>query len=208
MFDGSVVVGVAANARVTSITQALPVAFTPLRRSSVVFVTFRTSAEAEARVRQVLDAFDPRLTLRVTPASAEVMDQLDNSIIGASVAGGVGLLTLLLAMVGVFGVCAFIVEERRREIGIRLALGARRVDVRRTIVRAARWPLLGGLGCGLALAVIAGFLLRSFLLGVSPIDPASYAIVGALLLAAGMAATWLPMRRAVRVDPAITLRCD
>ena len=207
-FDGSTVVGIAANARVASITQSLPLAFRPLRRSGGLFVTFRVDAEAEARVRQVLGAFDPRLTLRVTPASDEVRGQLDNSIIGASVAGGVGLLTLLLAIVGVFGVCAFIVEERRREIGIRLALGARRLDVRRTIVRAARWPLVGGLGCGLALAVLAGFLLRSFLLGVSPVDPASYAIVFALLFAAGVAATWLPMRRATRVDPAITLRHD
>ena len=207
-FDGSTVVGIAANARVASITQSVPLAFKPLRRSGGLFVTFRTDPGAEARLRQALGDFDPRLTLRVTPAAAEVRGQLDNSIIGASVAGGVGLLTLLLAMVGVFGVCAFIVEERRREIGIRLALGARRFDVRRTIVRAARWPLAGGLACGVILALLAGFLLRSFLLGVSPVDPASYAIVFALLLAAGAGATWLPMRRATRVDPAITLRHD
>lgn len=207
-FDGSTVVGIASNARVASIVQTLPIAFKPLRRSGGLFVTFRADKAAEARIRQAIAAFDPRLMLRVTPAAAEVRSQLDNSIIGATVAGGVGVLTLVLAMVGVFGVCAFIVEERRREIGIRLALGASSLDIRRGIVRAARWPLAGGLGSGLALAILAGSLLKSFLLEVSPIDPASYTLVLSLLLMAGAIATWFPMRRAARVDPAITLRHD
>ena len=114
----------------------------------------------------------------------------------------------MLLVVGVFGVAAFIVEERRREIGIRMALGARRSDIRRTLVRAARWPLVGGMMAGLGLSVFGGFLLRSFLIDVSPIDPISYALVFALMVGSATLATWLPMRRAMRVDPAVTLRSE
>jgi predicted permease len=203
-----VVVGVAADARLIEVTRTWPLIFKPLKSATTFFVTVRTGTTAEQAVRQVVTGFDPRLTVRVAPVSDEVMDDLDNAIMGASVAGGLGTIALVLLVIGVFGVAAFIVEERRREIGIRLALGARRVDIRRALVNATRWPLAGGMLAGLGLSLLGGFLLRSFLIDVSPVDPISYLLVCGLMAGAGTVATWLPMRRAVRVDPAVTLRAE
>lgn len=202
------VVGVAADARLIEVTRTWPLMFRPLNTATTFFVTVRTGTTAEQAVRKVVNDFDTRLTVRMAPVSGEVMDDLDNAIIGASVAGGLGTIALVLSIIGVFGVAAFVVEERRREIGIRLALGARRVDIRRTLVGAARWPLAGGMLAGLGLSLLGGFLLRSFLLDISPIDPLSYVLVCGLMAAAAAIATWLPMRRAVRVDPAVTLRAE
>jgi putative ABC transport system permease protein len=206
--DSDVVVGVAGDSRLVDIARTLPLVFRPLNKPPALFVTVRAGSAAEQAFRQVLADFDSRLTVKMEPVSDRVIGDLDNAIIGASVAGGLGLLALVLLVVGVFGVAAFIVEERRREIGIRMALGARRIDIRRTLVGAARWPLAGGLAAGLGMSMLGGFLLRSFLIDVSPVDPASYALVCGLMLISATVATWLPMRRAVRVDPAVTLRSE
>jgi ABC-type antimicrobial peptide transport system permease subunit len=194
--------------RASLVTPTTPLLFRPLNQPSTFFVTFRESAGTRQVLEQVIHAFDPRLTLTTESVSAQVLDALDNSIFGASVASGLGMLAMWLSIVGVFGVTAFTVEERRRELGIRLALGARRMDIRHTLIGAARWPLAGGLVTGLGLSVLGGFLLRSFLIEVSPLDPASYALVAGLMMCAAGLATWLPMRRAVRVDPAVTLRAE
>jgi predicted permease len=203
-----VVVGVAADARLMEVTRTWPMLFRPLGTATTFFVTVRPGTSAEQTVRQVINDFDPRLTVRLAPMSDQVWKGLDNAIMGASVAGGLGTIALVLLVIGVFGVAAFIVEERRREIGVRLALGATRVDIRRTLIGAARWPLAGGLAAGLGLSLLGGFLLRSFLLDVSPIDPISYLLVCVLMVVSAAVATWLPMRRAVRVDPAVTLRAE
>jgi putative ABC transport system permease protein len=126
--------------------------------------------------------------------------------VGASIASGLGFIALLLASLGVFGVFAYIVEERRRDIGVRLALGANRAQVRRSIIAATRWPVMGGLAVGLGLALVGGFVLRSNLYGLSVLDPLSYLAVIAILGFAAIAATFIPLRRALRVDPAVTLR--
>jgi len=203
-----IVVGVAADARLLEVTRTWPLLFRPLHSATTFFVSVRTGTTAEQAVRQVVNAFDPRVTVRMVPVKDAVMDQLDNAIMGASVAGGLGTIALVFSVIGVFGVAAFIVEERRREIGIRLALGARRVDIRRALVGAARWPLAGGMAAGIGLSLLGGFLLRSFLLDISPIDPVSYILVCCLMVAAAAIATWLPMRRATSVDPAVTLRAE
>jgi len=127
---------------------------------------------------------------------------------GAITAGGLGAVALLLAMVGVYGVFSYLVEERRREIGIRLALGASRLDIRRTVFRATRWALVGGLAGGLVLSAIAGLALQGFLFGLSPADPLSYVALAAILAATALLATLAPIRRASRVDPATTLRAS
>jgi hypothetical protein len=203
-----VVVGVASDARVANLTLTVPLLFQPLQQPTTFFVMFRAGSSAERVLRRVISDFDPRLTVRTARVSDQIVDNLDSAIMGASVAGGLGVLALLLSIVGVFGVAAFIVEERRREIGVRLALGAARGDIRRALARAARGPLAGGLAAGLGLSVLGGFFLRSFLLDISPLDPLSYVVVAMLMLTAASVATWLPMRRAVRVDPATTLRAD
>jgi ABC-type antimicrobial peptide transport system permease subunit len=131
-----------------------------------------------------------------------------NSFFGASIASGLAVVSLLLASLGVFGVFAYVVEERRREIGVRLALGARRTHIRRSLVAATRWPLIGGLTAGLGLAICGGFLLRSNLFGLSILDPLSYLAAAGILGATAIAAVFVPLRRAWRVDPAVTLRAE
>jgi ABC-type antimicrobial peptide transport system permease subunit len=121
--------------------------------------------------------------------------------------GGLGD-RLILAIIGVFGVFSYLVEERRREIGIRLALGASRRQVGGALLRAVRLPVVMGLMAGLTLSAIAGMALRSLLFGLSPADPISYGLVAIVLTVAALVATAVPVRRALRIDPAATLKAD
>ena len=129
-------------------------------------------------------------------------------IIGSRIAWVLGLLALMLAMLGAFGVFASMVEERRREIGVRMALGARDSQVVRLILHRAAWPVLAGLAAGMALSLIVTPLLRRSLYGMSPFDPIAYLQIAGILLATSLVATWIPAARATRVEPAITLRGD
>jgi putative ABC transport system permease protein len=117
-------------------------------------------------------------------------------------------LAALLAVVGIYGVMAFAVSERRREIGVRLALGARAGSVLAAVLREGAILAAIGVGLGLAGAFAATRLLESALFGVSPLDPATYAATAALLAAAVLVACWVPARRAARVDPLVALRED
>jgi hypothetical protein len=138
----------------------------------------------------------------------DVHEFLEWSRFGAAVAWGIGLLGLLLASVGVFGVFAYAVEERRREIGIRLALGAAGAQIVRTLVATSGRAMLGGLGVGVLLSLACGPMLGSYLFGLSPLDPFAYAFVLMLLVTAAGLATLVPALRACRVAPAITLRAE
>ncbi len=113
---------------------------------------------------------------------------------------------VVLAAVGVYGVLAFIVAQRTREIGVRLAMGAAPQDVVRLIVREGAVLALAGLIAGFAGALAAGRTLATMLFGVTPQDPATFAGVAIALTAAALAASYLPARRAARVDPMEALR--
>ena len=117
-------------------------------------------------------------------------------------------MALLLAIVGVFGVFSYLVEERRYEIGIRLALGASPAEIGAALFRASRGAVAGGLVAGLTLSAIAGMSLRRFLFGLSPADPVSYFVVSLVLGTAAIIATAVPIARALRVDPAVTLKAE
>src|SRR5262249_20147355 len=125
--------------------------------------------------------------------------------IGASVVGSFGLLALLLAAIGIYGVMAFAVSQRTREIGIRMALGAQGADVLRLILKQGITLLLIGLGLGLAGALLLTRLLSSVLYGVSATDAVTFVSVTALLCLVVLLACWLPARRATKVDPMIAL---
>jgi ABC-type antimicrobial peptide transport system permease subunit len=137
-----------------------------------------------------------------------VADALYAARVGSWVAWGIGAVGLLLASIGAFGVFAYAVEERRREIGIRMAMGAQAAQVIRLVLRTTQSSVLMGLGAGVVLTAVAAPLLRSYLYGLSPFDPVAYLQVSGLLLAAALMATWIPARRATRINPAITLRAD
>jgi ABC-type antimicrobial peptide transport system permease subunit len=153
-------------------------------------------------------AINPAAIITVRPLRENVRTYLEESRTGATLAWAIGLLGLVLATVGVFGVFAYAVEERRREIGVRLALGAARQQIIRMLVSSSGRAMILGLGAGLILSLGCGPLLRAYLFGLSPLDPIAYAVVTLLLAIAAGLATVVPARRACRVDPAVTLRED
>jgi ABC-type antimicrobial peptide transport system permease subunit len=117
-----------------------------------------------------------------------------------------GVTGLLLAALGIGSVVSYTVAQRRRELGIRLALGARPTGVRNLVLGGSMGTVLLGIGAGLGASVVLTRFLRSLLYGVAPADPATLAAVAGLLGAVALAAAWLPARRAVRIDPIETLR--
>jgi predicted permease len=119
-----------------------------------------------------------------------------------------GLIALVLAGVGIYGVIAQLVAERTREIGIRMALGGDQQAVQRLVVRQGIMPAALGIGVGLLLAPALTLLVRGMLVGVSPLDPLTFGAVAVLLLVVAVAACWLPARRAARVDPMVALRTE
>jgi ABC-type antimicrobial peptide transport system permease subunit len=123
-------------------------------------------------------------------------------------ASAIGVFALGLATVGLLGVCSYVVRQRTREIGIRIALGAGARDVIRLVLAGSSRAAVAGLGVGVLGAAAASQLLRSSMYGLSPVDPIAYGAVLLLLVGAALCASYLPLRRAVRVDPARALRYD
>ncbi len=115
---------------------------------------------------------------------------------------------MLLAAVGIYGVIAYSVTQRTHEIGIRMALGARRGDVMRLVVRNALVLVAVGVAAGAAGALLLTRLMSGLLFDVRPSDPLTFAVVSGILIAVALAASVLPGLRATRVDPVIALRCD
>jgi hypothetical protein len=128
--------------------------------------------------------------------------------IAATLLTALGIAALLLAALGIYGVVANSVNQRTREIGVRMALGARRVDVMRLFVRQGLY--LAGLGAGVGAVgtLAAAPVLSSLLIGVTAGDPLSYLAVTALLAGVALLACWLPARRAAKVDPLVALRYE
>ena len=115
---------------------------------------------------------------------------------------------LLLAMVGLYGVMAYITSQRTHEIGIRMALGAQRVDMLRMIFRQSFMLVLSGVAVGVAASIGLTRLLRTMLYGVQATDVVTYGSVIGLLIAAAALASYIPARRAMRVDPMVALRYE
>lgn len=166
---------------------------------------------AADRLTSLVNRLDPQAIVYAKSLSERIASRLGDEQMGAQAAWAGGLLALALATFGVFGVFAFVVEERRSEIGIRVALGAQRRDVLRALVRPARIAVLGGLTLGLVLSLMVGPILEGMgirLFGVSPFDPIAFGTVGVILGAAALIATFVPVRRALAVDPAVILKED
>jgi ABC-type antimicrobial peptide transport system permease subunit len=122
--------------------------------------------------------------------------------------GSFGALAVVLAAIGLYGVLAHTVAQRSREIGIRMALGARTQDVLVLVLRQGMTLVLIGIAVGLAGALALARLLSGLLFGITPTDPVTFTVVPLLLGAVALAACWLPARRATKVDPMEALRCE
>lgn len=137
-----------------------------------------------------------------------VEDNLKTKRIAMQIASAFGWVALALSTAGIYGVLAYLVGQRTREIGIRLALGATRGNVYRLVLRQGFFMLAGGLFVGWLAALVTGRWIQSFLFGTSSRDPGTYVLAGALILLAGSAAMFFPAYRAATVDPMVALRCE
>jgi predicted permease len=176
------------------------------------FVLVRTAGEPAnwlAPLRSAMREIDPELALdRVRPMQAAVDETTARPRFLASLLGGFSIVAALLALVGVYGVIAYAVRQREREIAVRLAIGADPAQVTRLFVRQGSVILLSGLALGLIGVVAAGRVIESQLFGVTPRDPIALGGAIAAFALAGLVAIWWPSRRAGATDPAAALRSE
>ena len=123
-------------------------------------------------------------------------------------AAAFGLGALMLAVIGIYGVVAYNVAQRRGELGLRMALGADGSALVSLMMKRGLWPVFAGLGAGLTLSVALGGFVRGLLFGVTVGDPLNMAVVVLILAVTAVVACWVPASQAARMDPAIVLRCE
>jgi putative ABC transport system permease protein len=161
----------------------------------------------EPQIRHEIQSIDPGLPVFGVASMNEVLDRsLASRRFSADLVGGFAALAVLLAAIGIYGLLAYLVGQRSREIGIRMALGARREDILRMFLR--KGVALAGVGvvAGLVFSASTASVMASLLYGVRPHDPAVFLIVPLLLFAVAVLASYLPARRATEVDPISAFR--
>lgn len=213
--DWVTIVGVVADIKQDGMDEPVqPEVYVPLTQEMQNPLTFVVRSRADvdsvmALARTEVRAVDKDLALTdVTTLDGLVRRSVDDQRFRTWLLGSFAGLALLLAALGIYGVLAYFVTERVRELGIRLALGASPAQVWRMVVRQGMRPVLWGSAAGLAVAYAAAGLMTSLLFGVAPLDLATYATtVGALALVGAIACA-MPAFRAVRVDPLVALRQD
>jgi hypothetical protein len=187
--------------------------FAALQNSSEIHsLELRTavSPSAIARdIRRVVRDVDPRLRIVEAATLDHLIDQmLAREVLVADLAGFFAALTLLLVVVGVYGTVAYSVARRMKEIGIRIALGARQANITGIALRHLAWAILAGLTIGTSIAIAAGRVLAFLLFGLSGTDVGTIAGAGLIMCLPAFLAAYLPVRRAWRLDATNALRLD
>ncbi len=206
------VVGIARDGKYQMLTEApLPYVYRPfLQDYEEMTLHVRLARDADAflpLLRSEIRAVDGELPiLRLASMRSEMAFATFPQRVAATLLGACAGLALLLAAVGLYGVVAYAVSQRTREIGIRMALGASRHAVVRMVLRGSMKVVAIGLAIGLALALAAGRAIESFLGDVSSADPIALVAGPLVLIACALVASWLPARRAARIDPMKALR--
>jgi putative ABC transport system permease protein len=213
--DWTTIVGVVGDVKESGLDDDdAPAMYVPYRQepSREMYLALRTDADPTAlvsAVRRAVDDLDPELAL----SQVETMEDLMVSSTGRSrywmtLLGAFAAVALLLAAVGVYGVTAYAVSRRTREIGIRVALGAGRRDIVRLVIRQGMLPSVVGIVLGLVASLALTRFVSSLLYGVSGTDPATFVAVVVLLTGVALVACYVPARRALRVDPLVALRYE
>ncbi|HVR28334.1 MAG TPA: FtsX-like permease family protein, partial [Thermoanaerobaculia bacterium] len=209
------VVGIARDAKYASLTESTPsfVYFSMAQswspRQTLLVRTAGDPALLGPALREAIRDLDPALPPpTVTTLERETSVALLPQRVAASVTAALGALGLLLAAVGLYGIMAYSASRRSHEIGVRMALGAHRVDVLRMVVR--QGLQLAGMGVliGLLLAAAATRVMAGLLFGLSPLDAVTFAVTSALFIAVALLASYLPARRAAAADPVAVLRAE
>ncbi len=163
----------------------------------------------EHAVRNAFAAVDAGSPVyHVKPLEAYVSGKLADRTFALALLALFGTLSLALAAVGIYGVVSYAVTQRTREVGIRMALGARRGEVLRRLVGEGLLLTLAGLGVGWVAALALARVMASMLYGVTPSDPATFLTVSVLLAGVAFLASYIPARRATKVDPMVALRYE
>jgi predicted permease len=210
------IVGVASDTKYADIGEPpTPIVYVPMAQNheTGVFLLVRAAAREPdglvAPIRQAIQTLEPNLPITgIELGRDRVGASLYPARMGAWLLSAFGLLALTLAGVGVYGVLAFSIARRRREMGIRLALGADASRIVRLVVGEGMTLVAFGLGIGLTVALSGARALESFLYGAGAYDPITFAVVPVLLVLVALAACLVPARRAVAVDPTVTLRSE
>jgi predicted permease len=209
------VVGVARDVQSSSVIDGLARAwvYAPFQQqylSSMTIVARTTSGRRIAdELRALLASLNPNVPILTAQTLGDsVALGFAPQRVAASVAGSLGVVGLLLTGIGIYGVMAYAVTRQTREIGIRIALGARRADVIRMVLREGLILTAIGSALGVMLAAAMSRVLSGFLFGIPPIDPITFAATAVLFAAIGLAACYVPVLRATRVDPIQALRYE
>jgi len=209
------VIGVSKDIRSASLTELDPGYFYMPMPSSHYYETLLVRAENDpnalmAALGNQVQAADPNVIVY-----AETLEGLMTnnppfviSRIGAVLSSIIGMLGLGLASVGIFGMVSFAVVQRRHEVGVRMALGARAPDVLKLILRQSMKPVAVGIIAGIILSAAVARMLSFVLFGLNPLDPVAFVGVSLFLAAVAAAACYVPARRAAKVDPMVALRCE
>jgi ABC-type antimicrobial peptide transport system permease subunit len=208
------IVGVARNAKYRSLGEPrrnfiyVPLGQRYLGRTNLLVKASGATA-VDGPVRRIVADVDAALPiLRQQTMEEQAATSLFPQRVALYVSGGLGLVALLLALLGIYGVTAFSVAQRTREIGVRVALGAQRSHVLALILRQGLVLAGVGVAVGSLAALGATRLIGSLLYGVAPTDVVAFGTAAALLAFAALAASWIPARRAARVDPIVALRSE
>jgi putative ABC transport system permease protein len=186
-----------------------PLAQAPSRDLFLAIRSGIDSGNLAGAVRAELQKLDPSLPgYGVMTMEARLTNQTRQSRFSAWVLGIFGAIALVLAAVGIYSVMSYAVEQRSREIGIRVALGAGAGDVLRMVIRQGMRLALLGVALGIGTALVLTQLMKQLLAGMAAVDPPTYAVIASLLTLVALLACWIPARRATRVDPIIALRYE
>jgi hypothetical protein len=208
------VVGVVPNVASSTATRDIPHVFAATRqayytRNMVVVRGAGDTATLVSSIRTAILDVDPTLPIPEVITSESLVERSTSSHrVSAMTAGGFGLLALVLSAIGVYGVVAFAVANRTREIGLRMALGSTRAGVLRGVLGDAVRLAIPGLVVGACLAAAMAVIAQSELLGLSPIDPVSFGSAATVLFLIVLLASLVPALRASRVDPMDALRYE
>ena len=214
------IVGVVGDVRTSTATRILPMFYHPIlagddvfghisrdpRASQAPILLLKTDADVSTEIRQIVERLEPAARVRMSPLAASVDSMLMTARLGPMLSALLGVFALALTTVGAFGVFAYAVRQQRREIGIRMALGAPPAAVVRLVLASHMRALAGGAVIGLVGSLAASAVLQNRLHGLSPVDPLAYGMVALLLVSSGLAATIAPLRRATNTNPLDTLR--
>jgi putative ABC transport system permease protein len=213
-----VVVGVVKDVRYQGVTGVIPpVFYAPFVQhqsgNSLQFLQVRTTAAPETMIPEIertIQSLAPQLPVFDVETMRQALYTLNGLLvyrIGAGLAAVLGVLGLILAIVGVYGVVSYAASQKTHEIGVRMALGAQPTDILKMVFGEGLFIVAIGLAVGIAMALAAAQVVGKFLT-VSAMDPVTYVAVSAILTIVALSACYIPARRAMRVDPMVALRYE